>query len=268
MRFKPGSAFKEFPGLVGSLGGLASLAEKPLGGNGDEIFKNPKLALFNILNVLKFFYSFKDLEKMLGVPSQVLWRYVTLRVVPEKETAVKILMKIREQHLVEEAIRKAVEGSKEPWKLFTNPGILNLAALHASDEFRKSRVEVVLSAPDPYSALLSGLVSSYLRARVCIPSCIPLSETNIVEVYSSAHGVIAAFAVPRGCLSKKSRILIVAALSSPNQLLAVPLNIVWRVHAEVIGIYILVGSEHDVEVLLKATQISSKPRIIVLVSSK
>ncbi|MCX8209383.1 MAG: hypothetical protein N3G79_07070, partial [Sulfolobales archaeon] len=66
----------------------------------EEEAKNVKLTAFNLLRLLKFFYSFKELEKRLGMPSQVLWRYVTLRATPEKDTAQKILAKIKEQRLV------------------------------------------------------------------------------------------------------------------------------------------------------------------------
>ncbi len=40
--------------------------------DGEEVLKNAKFIVFNLLRILKFFYSFKELEKLLNIPSQVL----------------------------------------------------------------------------------------------------------------------------------------------------------------------------------------------------
>jgi hypothetical protein len=79
------------------------LSEEPIE---DGVLKNTKFMVFTLLRILKYFYSFKQLEDRLGISSQVLWRYVTLRVTPEKQTAEKILAKINEEKLVEEIISR------------------------------------------------------------------------------------------------------------------------------------------------------------------
>lgn len=72
----------------------------------EEELKNAKFVLFNLLQALKFFYSFKELERILGVPSRVLWRYVTLRAMPEKDTAQRILNKIMKEEVIEKSLKE------------------------------------------------------------------------------------------------------------------------------------------------------------------
>jgi hypothetical protein len=178
----------------------------------EEVLRNPKLVLFNLLRVLKFFYSFKALERRLGVPSQVLWRYVTLRATPERETAQRLISRIRELKLVEEAVQRTLAEGRELWMVFSNPGVLELTALRALDEFRKARVDVVLAASDAYSAALAALVATHMRARLCVPSTRPLTRSVIVEARVDSSGSVEAVALPRGCIPRRSRVLLAASL--------------------------------------------------------
>jgi hypothetical protein len=232
----------------------------------EEVLKNPKFVLFNLLRVLKFFYSFKELEKLLGVSSQVLWRYVSLRVMPEKETAQKLLAKIREKRLVEEAVRRAVEASREPWMLFSNPGVLELAALKAVDEFRKTRIDAVLAAPDPYSSSLAAITALYLRSRLCTASKTPLSSSILAEVYEVQPGIIEVAATPRECVQRRSKILVVAAAAPPIQGLTAALGVTLRGHADVVGILVLEGWEEAVNEAIKTAHLAANPKTIILVT--
>ncbi|BES81166.1 hypothetical protein [Pyrodictium abyssi] len=220
-----------------TLVGIGNIGEQPP----EDEFKNPKLTLFNLINALKFFYSFKSLEKKLGVPSQVLWRYTTLRATPEKDTAQKILAKIKELKLVEEAIQRTAAEKEDLWAVFSNPGVLQLTALKTLDEFKKT-IDVVLSAPDVYSAALAAMIAAYMRARLCLPSHTPFAKNVIIESYINSFGSIDAIGLPRKCIPKKSKILIAASILKYDTLSPL-LSLVQRIGAEVKGVVALASLE-------------------------
>jgi len=228
-----------------------------------EILKDARFTVFNLLRVLKFFYSFKELEQRLGVQSQVLWRYVTLRAIPEKKSAQKILAKIREGKLIEEAMSRIMDKDKELWQLFNNPGILELTAIKVLDEYRRSKVGAVLSAPDSFSAALAALISAYLRSKLCIASHTPFSKNVVAECYQTSSGMVDVAAVPRDCIPKKSRVLVVSANATEYAPLAATINLVLKCHAEVVGVISLIGSCKAVQNAI-ASKLGIRPRIIIL----
>ncbi|ABM80581.1 hypothetical protein [Hyperthermus butylicus] len=232
----------------------------------EEIAKNPKFIMFNLLRILKFFYSFKELEKMLNIPSQVLWRYTTLRVTPEKETAQKIIAKINELKLIEKAVSKTITGKWELWEIFRNPGILELAALKIVNEFKKNRIDVVLPAPDPYSIALGSIIAAYLRARLCIPVRMFPPGNSLVEVYMPAPNMLDVAAIPRSCIPRKSKVLIVAATTENQSLIEAAVNLALKSRAEIRGLFSLEGSRDAMRRML-AERGQNDSKILVLVEA-
>lgn len=210
--------------------------------SGEEL-KNTKFVLFNLLRALKFFYSFKELERILGVPSQVLWRYVTLRATPEKDTAQKILNTIVEKRIVESTLEKAVESSSgEVWRLLGNPGVLELAGLKAADTLKKIRVDVVLAPCDGYSIALATIIATYLKSRICIASKYIYSNSSVVEYYREGDS-IEAIAIPSDCIPKKSKVVIILATEYSTNYLDALVNIVRRRRGEIISVFSLIEAK-------------------------
>jgi len=234
--------------------------------NNIDVLTDVRLRVFNLLRVLKFFYSFKELEKYLEVPSQVLWRYVTFRSSPEKTTAYKILNKIKEKKLIENIVSNLRE---RPHLLLSNPGILELAAIKAFDEFKKDKVNVVLSAPDSYSIALASLISVYLKSRLCIPSRMPyvreLSNNYIIEPYLMGSSLIEIIAIPRECLPLRSRVLIVVANIQILEPLLATINLALKRHADIVGIFSLIGSKEAISKI--EYKLPSKSKIVVTLPS-
>ena len=82
-----------------------------------EEAKNPKRLLLDMLRILTYFYSFRQLEKKLGFPMQTLWKYHTLRTILEKETAIKILKRIQESRIVEETISELTHSVSDIYRI-------------------------------------------------------------------------------------------------------------------------------------------------------
>ncbi len=78
----------------------------------ESLVRNPKYSLLELLRILLHFYSLRELEKRINVPMQTLWQYHTLRTTPERETAVKLLNKIRESGILREAVGRLLAESK------------------------------------------------------------------------------------------------------------------------------------------------------------
>ncbi|MCE4606280.1 MAG: hypothetical protein F7B59_02995 [Desulfurococcales archaeon] len=231
----------------------------------EEVFKNTKSMVFTLLRILKFFYSFKYLEARLDVPSQVLWRYVTLRVTPEKQTAEKILARIKESRLIEEVISKELSEEKEFWLITSNPGILELAAMRLAYDLRKSKIDVILSTPDIHSLPLASIVSSYLKTKLCIPSHTPCSRTVLSEPYQIAPGVLDVAAIPRDCIPRKSKVL-VTTLSGANSSYFNPVfTLVLKRYGQITAVFSMLGNTGVIREAVKNFGLEPEPKIIVLV---
>ncbi len=169
--------------------------------------------------------------------------------------------------MIEEVVFNAVSRTEELWTLLSNPGILELSALKLVDEFKKCKIDIVLSTPDPYSTALAAVVSTCLRAKLCIPSRTPYSDHVLTESYQVAPGILDIAAVPRKCIPRKSRVLIVAATTANISHLKAVVNLVARCHAEIVGVFSLTGTRQAIQECLSATKLGQNPKIIVLVET-
>ena len=219
--------------------------EEASGGAAEEAGpRNPRYMLFRQLVVLKHFYSFRELEGILGEPSQVLWRYVTLRTAPEKNTVLRLLSRIRGLRLLDRIVTEKLASMEEPWAYLGNPGVMELAALKASEEFAGAKV--VLSGVDEYSAALAGHVAAVLKAKLCLASMKPSSQNLLLEHTRICGGLLGAVGVPRSCLERGAGTLIVALKLEPGILN--PLSrLASRVRANILGVFALIGSKREAE---------------------
>lgn len=231
----------------------------------EEELKNPKFMVFTLLRILKFFYSFKQLELKLGIPSQVLWRYITLRVTPEKQTAEKILAKIKESKLIEEVISSELSSEKELWVIASNPGILELSAIRLLYDIKKTRIDAVLPTPDALSTPLATIISSYLKTRLCIPSKASYSKYIIVEPYEVASGLVDAISIPRDCIPRKSRILVTTLFGSNLALFKPVFRLAMKRDAQIASIFSVIGNQITINEAINRYGIQPLPKVIVLV---
>ena len=169
--------------------------------------------VIRLLNVLRGYYSLRDLQGLLGVPYQTLWKYVNLLSVPEERTCERILSRISELNLVERVVKEEIsrnEGSV--WSLTRKSGFLLLFALAARSFLKGARVSTVV----PMSELgiaLGAAVAVELHIDICPALSNPPVEKrgHLIITYES-HGKVVALALPRACLKEKGRVLLVDPL--------------------------------------------------------
>lgn len=174
-----------------------------------EETKNPKRLLLDMLRILTYFYSFRQLEKKLGFPMQTLWKYHTLRTVPEKETAIKILKRIQESRIVEEIISELAHSVSDVYELLSNIGILELASFDAIELVKQYKINTAISAPHTYSAALAALISSKIRVSMCITDRLYTTSNSVCTAIRAENNICIPLCVKRECISRKARIMFV-----------------------------------------------------------
>jgi len=205
--------------------------------------KNVRSLVVRLLNALKCFYTFKDLEELLNVPQQVLWRYVNFLTVPEEGTARRILNRIEELKLVEKIIEQRVRVSNgkvvEKWRFYENVGFLDIFSFYVLTIVRIDDVDTVLGFPEDSTALATS-VAQWLRAYLCVATRNALTSDGtkyVTEVCTSqVTGRVEYLAVPRGCLEKGDLVLLVTDVLNDAELLGTAVRLVRKAQAEPWGL--------------------------------
>jgi hypothetical protein len=145
----------------------------------EEVSKNPKYTLLEILRILLFFHSLRELEKKLGVPMQTLWKYHTLRSMPEKDTAIKILKRIRESGILRNTIYDLMSKTTDPIVALNNPGVLELIAYIIGDHIKALKINAIFSFPNNYSAIIAANIASRNKLKLCLANTLFTTPKSI-----------------------------------------------------------------------------------------
>lgn len=192
-----------------------------------ERLEDPRSEVMRILRVLTYFYSFRDLEELLQVHFQNLWKYVNLRSIPEKETASKIIHRISElkllDRIIDEELRKA---NGELYLLTRNPGFLELYALKFTEYMESIGVENLNSiiALSKDSISLAAAIALNTGALVCyVMDSARLESSGLTATFykSRRYKELKPLIIPKMCLKKDGSIAIVDLnLEDPDMVIA------------------------------------------------
>lgn len=230
--------------------------------NGDS--GNLKYVLFKVLSALKHFYSFKELEERLGVSAQILWRYVSLRSVPERSTAERLLQRIEEEGLIDDALRRALGDGEELWQVLSSPGVMALAGLKVLSSLKEDKVNVVVTGSDGYSAAFGSVIADALHARLCVASRSPYSRHIIARHYRLSQEYYDTLMFPKECIPRKGRALVVMVDGSKASQLMAILDVLRARQASVAGVLVVVGGEPRLQELVR-TRLGSEVKVLTLV---
>jgi adenine phosphoribosyltransferase len=193
-----------------------------------------------LLNSLKEVYTFKELEEILDMPSQLLWRYTTFSQFPERQTAKKILDAIRENRLIEKALKQALSketGVAEEWRLLFNPRILNLVGYLAWKHFKDDEVNLVMTAGEKNSAL-AVVLAEWLSADACVAT--EHAWTSWGKFFSAPYNSsereeYVYLHVPKEAIKRDSRILFVKGTAKNFESLSALYTIAGQAKAVPVG---------------------------------
>jgi len=174
-----------------------------------------KRQMLRLLRILSSFYSFRELEKRLDIPMQTLWKYHSLRAVPEKETAIKILRKISESRLLEEIVRDMVTKYGDSGSYISNTGFYELVAYMISDHVRELKPSKVFSMPDNYSSIIASIVAIDNKLKLCLSDQFITPQDSICTSLPLYNRPVA-ICYPRECFDKKTRNIVVGITYQPG----------------------------------------------------
>jgi len=178
-------------------------------------FKDVRAESIRILRVLSYYYSFRDLEEILGVHFQNLWKYVNLHSMPEKDTAERILSKVRELKLVDRILDEELsKAGRELHILAREPGFLELFTLKFLDFMEREGVDKL----DSVIALSCDAISlaTVIALNVRAPTCYLMERGRLekggliaAQYKSRKYLELKLLAVPKACLGGGDAIALV-----------------------------------------------------------
>ncbi|NPA96712.1 MAG: hypothetical protein GXO32_03830 [Crenarchaeota archaeon] len=179
--------------------------------------ESPLLDLFKALTALNRFYSLRDLEQLLGVPFQSLWKYVNLVSVPRRSTVERILRRVEELGLVERALEIAASSAKSIEALVSDPGFLRLFSIAVARALARggARVDTLI----PLSVVGIPLATALaLEIGACICAArdhdvrLHGRDSYVATPYVSSSRELRIVALPRNLLRPRSRAALVDAV--------------------------------------------------------
>ncbi|MGC8975488.1 MAG: hypothetical protein ACP5KB_04740 [Thermoprotei archaeon] len=182
-----------------------------------------KAYVFKILNIMRHYYSLRDLEKMLDLPAQTIWKYVNLVAVPEEKTVIKIISKVGELRLIDKLVENSIREFREnPVAVLSKPGFLKLFSYATEDFVSGAKIDLVI----PISAtatILGSYVATELPSLVCpFTENPPPDKKGYIITYYNSDKETYFIALPRSCLKEKTTTLIIdVVLDEPNKLMNV-----------------------------------------------
>lgn len=201
--------------------------------------KSLRALLVQLLVSLKNFYTFKDLEQILGVPQHTLWKYTSLNMMPEEQTAKRIFDKILSTKTVERIVMNQLNlaGNDNKWIYLWNPALMDLISFIVYRYFTKDAFDHILCFPE-IAIPLGMSISRWYRKKLCVACNYSIfrSSNYIIEFYLDKDRFPKMLYIPRNCISKNGKILLVTDDILEGSILMSVNNIIKRIPAKIIGL--------------------------------
>jgi len=171
---------------------------------------NNKWLYIRLLKSLNKVFSLKDLEEVLGISSQSLWRYIHGVKIPSRKTLARLAAVIMERRVIASALQQVLSSEdEEPLEKYFD---LFAAAMEISMVFRDFWPAAVVAASQTATPIASVIASD-----LDVPLCTLFDDTPVelrskptILVYKSElHNVFRVLAVPHGCIPPGKAIAVV-----------------------------------------------------------
>lgn len=185
-------------------------------------YRDPRGEAIKLLKVLSYHYSFRDLEKLLGIHFQSLWRYATLNSVPEKETAEKILVRATDADLVKSVIDSFLsKNGNEYHVLLRFPGFVSAFAHISINALGENDLDAVV-ALSPEALTVATAIAMDREALIChLRQEARLERGGLLAFHykSKREGSIKSLVIPKECLEESS-VALVDVILDPDKVFA------------------------------------------------
>lgn len=201
-----------------------------------------KVHALKILNVMRYYYSLRDIQKLLDLPYQTLWKYVNLISVPEEKTVDKILSKLEELKILDRLIAESLsELGQGLTNIITKPGFLNLFSLIANEFVQNTRVDLIVPT-STHALLLSGPVAMELTCDICPFISEALSDRKgyvIIHYLDTQYNEVKFAIASKTCLTNKHQALIIETFVNTSDKIAAVIDVLKRFKIQVYGVLTL-----------------------------
>jgi len=215
-----------------------------------------------LLSSLKGFFTLKELESKLGIPYQVIWRYISLKSTPEKTTARKIIERIESLNLIEEALRRNLRVNRynyiESWRLMSNYKFLELMGYVISSFVGDEEVNVIVSPQGSFPLAL--IASDWLKAKAL--SCMEHASLSLESYLRSSYvsldrGAVVELYVPSQ-IEVDDRVILVRDIVKNLESLEAIIDIVNDAGAKLWGVFSVISISDEWEKKLDDLGIGKK----------
>jgi len=211
-----------------------------------------KVYALKVLNVMRYYYSLRDIQKLLDLPYQTLWKYVNLISVPEERTVDRILSKLEELKILDRLIAESLSRLDQGLvNIVTKPGFLNLFSLITEEFVENARVDLVVPT-STHALLLSGSVAMELTCDICpfIDEALSDRKGYVTTHYLDTQNNEVKFIIAsKTCLTDKHQALIIETLINTPDKIAAVVDVLKRFKIQVYGVLTLYSKKEAYESL-------------------
>lgn len=211
-----------------------------------------------LLNTVKKQHTYRDISQWTGLPVTVLSRYVKGHVLPTSKRAKEIWTSLQKVADLESALHSRIKfdstGYFDNTQIVNDISLLRLATQHIISTFAGRRITKILTAASD-GIPLATLVANALDVGLVVAK--KAREVGVKDYIEESYvppdsGVIMTFYIPRDVLRKGDSVLIVDDVIRTGETQEALINMVNKVKAEVVGIFILVTIGTDWKAKLNA----------------
>lgn len=199
------------------------------------------------LRVLRKVLKYKELEKITGLSTPALWRYVNMKVLPTKERAKELLDRLLDEEIIKRIIRNHIEiidnSVVNMSNIIYNVDFLRIFALVAYKVFRNLEPTAIATV-EVDGIPLAVAVSEIFDAKLVVAKRrLDVGVTNYYEVSYMLMDPpsITNLYIPSNILSRDDRVLIVDDLLRSGRTSQALIRLIRKAKATPVGLYTIVA---------------------------
>ncbi len=199
-----------------------------------------------LLNAVKKFFKFKELERLLNIPIPTIWRYIHRAMKPSVERAQEIISTLLREDVISSIMSRVIELDKGIVKIYDavyNIDVLTIASIDAYLWARSLEPTAVMTV-ETDGIPLATLVAKRLGTKlVVVKKRKEIGVKHFYEVSFVARDPpeIVTLYLPTDVLAPGSRVLIVDDLIRSGRTTRALIELVEMARSSVVGVYALIG---------------------------
>lgn len=211
--------------------------------------KDVRYHAVELLRLYRHLMKYRELSEILNLPPPAIWRYVTLRIIPNYERAENLVKVLTSREVVSGLLRKYIrfrDGAVDVQEVLSNVVLMKILA-YVAYQYLGPEVDTVLTV-ELDGVPLATLVSELFRSKLAVArKGIPITSKGVYEVeyMSRDPPSIVRLYIPYNGVRKGDRVLIVDDIIRSGRTSAALVKLIRSVGATLVGIFspIAVGGE-------------------------